>query len=300
VDLAIQTAQQMLRTLPYDAEVAFAIRFMKEYLEQSGNAEAVNLAGQEHRALVQALAAGVPLKAAFGDAVMATGSLYQSAMQMAFLQHYTGDDAGASATVSDIETAVGSGVALNPEDERLIAAVRAQYRLLGQHLPDVKPLRSLQSPAAGSKTAAKTETRLDSNYGAATVLVLFPDWCAQCRRMMKTLTQFAQVNKDTPIHAYGLMFQEDSDSGLQTSHEDVTRELQGTATLLVSPETAQTFAAVDYPLGIVVDARGTIRFIGALPSDAFNGKGYISKVIERMTAKDGAAPPAATSGESRF
>src|SRR5260370_5992636 len=34
VDVAIQTARQMLRTLPYDSEVAFAIRFMKDYLEQ--------------------------------------------------------------------------------------------------------------------------------------------------------------------------------------------------------------------------------------------------------------------------
>src|SRR5580692_1855685 len=62
VDLAVQTARAMLRGLPYDAEVAYAIRFMKDYLEQAGNPEAVSLASAEHAAIVQALAQDVPLK----------------------------------------------------------------------------------------------------------------------------------------------------------------------------------------------------------------------------------------------
>ena len=282
VDVAIQTARQMLRTLPYDSEVAFAIRFMKDYLEQSGNPEAVKLAAQEHPAIVQAISAGGPLKATWGDAVMTVGALYQSAMQLAFLDRYTGDDAGASTAVSDLESSLSAGTGLGPEDKKLIAAVRAQYRLLGQHVPDVKVVRSLQSPTAKAK--------IDANYGAATVLVLFPGWCPQCRRMMRTLTEFARVNKGMPIHALGLMFEEESDSSPQGSHEDVNRELLGTATLLVPPDTAQLFAAIDYPLGIVLDAKGIIRFLGVLPSDAFNGNGYINKVIERMAGTSVAAP----------
>ena len=282
IDVAIQTARQMLETLPYDAEVAFAIRTMKDYLEQAGNPEAEKLASEEHAAIVKALSAGVPLKAGFGDAAMAVGTLYQSAMQLAFLERYAGEDAAAGATAGDIESALGTGATIGPDDQKLIAAVRAQYHLLGQHIPDLKVMHSLQSPTA--------KARIDPNYGAATVLVLFPSWCAQCRRMMKAVTEFARANKETGIHAYGLMFDEEADSSPQNAHADANKDLQGTATLQVPPETAQVFAAFDFPLGIVVDAKGAIRFIGALPSDAFSGNGYISKVIERMTGNH-AAPP---------
>lgn len=285
VDLAIQTAQQMLRTLPYDAEVAFAMRYMKEYLEQAGNPEAERLASQEHPLIVQALAHDTPLKAAYGDTVMSVGALFQSAMKLAFLQRYAGDESGAAATFAEVEAALPHDAHLGPDDQKMIAVVRSQYGLLGQHVPEVKPVRSLQSSTA--------KARIDPNFGAATVLVLFPDWCAQCRRMMKTLTDFARVNKDTPIHAYGLMFPEDSDPGMQSAHEDFVKDLQGTATFLVQPELAGTFSAADYPLGIVVDTKGIIRFVGVLPMDAFNGNGYISKVIERMKGTaETVTPPA--------
>lgn len=42
---------------------------------------------------------------------------------------------------------------------------------------------------------------------------------------------------------------------------------------------------VDYPLGVVLDSSGTIRLIGVLPSDAFEGNGYVEKVLGRMLAK---------------
>jgi hypothetical protein len=54
VDLAVQTAREMLRRLPYDAEVAYAIRYMKDTLEQAADPAALALAAQEHPAMVQA------------------------------------------------------------------------------------------------------------------------------------------------------------------------------------------------------------------------------------------------------
>ena len=102
--------------------------------------------------------------------------------------------------------------------------------------------------------------------------------------MMKTLTEFARVNKNTPIHCYGLVFTDDSVIPVQSAHEELLKELRGTATLVVPDTTAQTFGATDYPLGIVLDRTGMIRFIDALPGDAFNGGGYIEKVVEHMVA----------------
>jgi len=279
VDLAVQTARAMLRGLPYDAEVAYAMRFIKDYLEQAGNPEAVSLAAAEHAAIVQALAQGAPLKAAHGDAVMSVGALYESAMELAFWQRYAGDDRAAASTVADVEGALQSPTPAPVEDRPRIAAVRLQYQLLGTRLPELKIVRSLQS--------AKAKAQIDPEYGAATVLVLFPDWCTQCRKMMPTVRNFAIVNSQTPIHAYGLMFAESAETPGQASHEDAAKDLQGTPTLEVAPELARSFGAIDFPLAVAVDKAGMIRFIGPIPGDAFNGNGYMEKVIVRMAEPHG-------------
>jgi hypothetical protein len=83
---------------------------------------------------------------------------------------------------------------------------------------------------------------------------------------------------------YGLIFADDSVIPVQSAHEEILKELRGTATLVVADTTAQMLGATDYPLGIVLDRTGRIRFVGALPGDAFNGGGYVEKVIERMVA----------------
>ena len=275
IDLAVQTTREMLR-LPYDAEVAYAVRYMKDQLEQASNPLALELATQEHPAIVSALAQNVPLKAAHGDAVISVGALYESAMDLAFLDRYRGDDDAAKFAAADAQGALKATTVLTAEDKQRIGAVNMRYGLLGARLPSVKVLRALESPTA--------KAQIDTHFASATVLVLFPDWCGGCRKMMKTLTEFAKVNKDTPIHAYGLVFADDSVIPVQSAHEEILKELRGTATLVVPDTTAQTLGATDFPLGIVLDRTGRIRFIDSLPGDAFNGGGYIEKVIERMAA----------------
>jgi thiol-disulfide isomerase/thioredoxin len=276
MDLALETTREMLGRSPYDAEVAYAVRYMKDTLEQASNPAALKLASEEHAAIVDALKKGAPLKAVNGDAVMSVGALYESAMELAFWQRYAGDDAAAAATVADVDAALPQTAPVKSEDAARIAAVRTRYGLLGARLPEVKVLRALESPAA--------KAQIDTHFASATVLVLFPDWCGGCRKMMKTLTEFGKVNKETPIHAYGLVFADDSVIPVQAAHEEVLKELRGTATLVVPDTAAQTFGATEFPLGIVIDRMGRIRFIGALPGDAFNGGGYVEKVIERMVA----------------
>ena len=146
----------------------------------------------------------------------------------------------------------------------------------------MQPTRTLQS------TRAKAQ--IDPNFGAATVLVLFSDWCIECRGLVKTMVKFAIVNSDAPIHVYALLYSEDSpadapDAG-KLLHAENEKELAGTPTLEVPAQTAQIFGVVDYPLGVVLDSNGTIRYIGVLPSDAFDGNGYIEKVFERMFPKN--------------
>lgn len=292
VDLAVLTARDMLRQQPYDAEVAYTIRYMKDHLENAGNPEALRLADAEHPKIVEALSKGVPLKAVYGDAPVGTGTLYQMAMELAFFEKNAKQDAAAADTAAELGAVLPKDAALTPEDRQEIASVNLQYRLLGTQMEPIKVIRSFQTGIAKTKQdPAFVNTKIGAgNFGAATLFVLFPDWCAQCKKMMPTLTQFAAVNADIPIHACGLIFPQ----GDETNGSDLEKELHGTNVLEVSPTTVQSFGAIDFPLGIVVDHAGTIRFIGALPSDAFNGNGYIEKVITRMAGlavKPAPGPP---------
>ena len=278
IDLAVETTREMLRVLPYDAEVAYAVRYMKEDLEQASNPEALKLASEEHAAIVAALKQNAPLKAATGDAVMSVGALYESAMELAFWQRYAGEESGASATVADVDQVVRPA-ALSADDAARIAAVRLRYGLLGNKLPEVQVLRGLESSTAKTPPVVRADAPL-------TVLVLFPDWCGACRKMMKPLTEFVKANKETPIHAYGLVFEDDSVIPLQAAHDELLKEMKGTSTLVVPAAAAPALGANDYPLGIVIDRESIVRFIGVLPGDAFNGNGYVEKTILKIVAAE--------------
>jgi|UPI00071B5B32 tetratricopeptide (TPR) repeat protein len=278
-DQAANTVQEMLNTLPYDAEVAFTLRYMKDSLEQQGVSQGLHLAEDEHEKIITALQQGTPLKATTGDAVISIGELYDSAMQLAFFytQNFGNSTAG-KAIAASCDNALPDSATLIPEDRQRIENVRMRFHLLGEQLPTLSITRALASPT--------TKPHLPPSFGAGTVFVLFPDWCVQCGKMMKTLTGFAKVNADTPLHAYGLVFADTSMITDPATHEGFLQALQGTSTLVVPATTPQSFGAQEFPLTIVVDNAGAIRFIGSIPSNAFNGDGYISKVIQRMAATD--------------
>jgi len=266
---------------PYDADVAYTVLYMKDALEHAGNPEALALAGEEHAAILQALSQPGPLKAASGDTTISTGALYASAMELAFLNRFAGNSDAAAAAAADADVALQKLTSIPAEDQQEIDQVRTQYRLLGTHLPDLHAKRMLQSASA--------KPRIDPSFGKATVLVLFSDWCIGCRELVKTMTKFAAANSKAPIRAYALLYSEDSpadapDAGKALRAEN-EKQLAGTPTLEVPAQTAQIFGVVEYPLGIVLDNSGTIRFIGVLSSDAFESDGYVNKVLGRMFAK---------------
>ncbi|HTW81244.1 MAG TPA: hypothetical protein VME23_16980 [Terracidiphilus sp.] len=311
IDTAVATARTMLRSLPYDAEVAYSIRSLKDYLEQSGNPATMMLAEQEHPAIIDALKQGVPLKADHSEAVMGIGALFESGMELAFYERFAGDDKSAGATVADLEDALGTKAQFSGADWEQISRVRAEYSLIGWRLPQIAIEQSLETKAARvptpagatraphapalRQTAATTPTVNGPDFGAATVLVLFPDWCAQCRAMMKTVTEFATLNAQTPIHAWGLMYADAAQNASDPGVEANTKELEGTNTLIVSAATAAQFAPIDLPLAIVVDQAGVVRFIGAIPTDSFNGNGYMERIIVRMATAE-ATPRASDKG----
>lgn len=270
LDLAISTAREMLRSMPYDAEVAYSVRYMKDDLEIAGSPVALQLATEEHDEIIAALSKGIPLKAVYDDAVVNIGALYAMAMEAAFFERYAGHDAQAEKIASDVEKALPEVAALTAEDREEIDSAELQYQLLGTKLKPIPVIRSFKSSTIKAK--------IGDDFGEATVLVVFPDWCAQCKKMMPTMTRFGFVNSKTPLHAYGLLFLQAGETEMPSTQ----KELLGTDVMQISESTADRFGSSDYPLGIVVDREGIIRFIGVLPADAFNDDGYLEKVIMRM------------------
>jgi thiol-disulfide isomerase/thioredoxin len=256
---------------------------MKDNLEENSSPAAVELAKDEHQAIVAALSEKAPLKATQGDAVMSLSALYDSAMELAFWQRYAGDADGATTTVTEIDSALPPDSPMLAGDVTQIAAVRLRYGLLGAKMPKLEPMRSLESTTAKAATA---KSEVATGDGALTVLVLFPDWCGGCRKMMKPLTEFAKANKETRIRAFGLVFLDDSVIPSPAGHEQLLKELKGTSTLVVPPSTVQTLGANEFPLGVVLDREGRVRFIGVLPVNGFNGDGFVEKTILKIVGRD--------------
>ena len=85
LDGAVEAAREMLRDIPYDAEVGYATQFLKTYLTQAVDPKALTFATEEHGALVEALKSGSTLKPDQGGAVMGVGTLFESGMQFGVL-----------------------------------------------------------------------------------------------------------------------------------------------------------------------------------------------------------------------
>jgi len=82
------------------------------------------------------------------------------------------------------------------------------------------------------------------------------------------------------------VFQDDSVIPSPAGHEKLLKELKGTSTLVVPPSTVQTLGANEFPLGVVVEREGMVRFIGVLPVNGFNGDEFVEKTILRIVGKD--------------
>jgi hypothetical protein len=83
------------------------------------------------------------------------------------------------------------------------------------------------------------------------------------------------------------MFTEDGDKTGGAERAALYKDLAGTQTFVVPAETAKAMGALDFPTAVAVDNRGVVRFIGMIPTDAFNGGGYIEKVFMRMAVGEG-------------
>jgi len=104
-------------------------------------------------------------------------TLFEHALDFAALQLYNVQPERAAAALADIDQAMPATM---PSDEAiLIAADRRQYALLGTHFPDL--------PGAVSLLLTSETPLRQPKFGAASVFLLFPPWCAQCIRQAQQI-----------------------------------------------------------------------------------------------------------------
>ena len=303
---ALTTGQTLLATEPYSTLTQQITDTLLRYLQLIQTGDALNLAGKRLDRILPLLRAsgpGTPSEqmAGAGSQTVTTPAppnpdtipaheLYTAALAAPTLLQLEANAPAAAQTLATIEAALPTQ--LGTDESTLIQLARRRYQLLGASLPPIPASVSLFSPA---------ETpRVNRSFGAATVLLVFPDWCAQCVRVASTqFMPFLTRHAGEDIHLYGLLAQlhpppvpaapapRRRGAAPAADATDATPAaadlLRGTPTLVVAstlPITA--FAATDFPLLVVTDHEGRIRYADTVPENAFIPGSLVDQLISRV------------------
>lgn len=302
---AVTAARSLLGIEPYTALVQQSTDGLLRYLQLIQTDTAIAIAGQRQPLLLAQLRhpilpAATPTAAA--EPPLSPHELYTAALALPTLLQLADQPAAAAALFAELEAALPS--TLSPDESIAVAQSRRQYALLGSPLPSI--------PAALSLFGANETPRINTRFGSATFLLVFPDWCAQCVRMgaqfMPTLVRHAGED----VHLYGLLAQPKPPSvsapppprrprpapgspslpEAAATPKSAADLLRGTPTLIVAADLPQTaFAASDFPLLVATDHAGIIRFLQLAPENAFAAGSLVDQLAAHIAA---VWPPPAT------
>jgi hypothetical protein len=303
----------MLRSVPYGSLTDEVTTTTIRYLQFAFLAEALDLSFQRQPYLLKLIGSSQPAATppattppAAAQPVAAPAiplhTLIRHALDYAALQQYNNQPDRAGAAIAEIDQAMP--VDPPPDEAILIAADRRQYAMLGTHLPDLPATASLLSSAAPRHVT----------FGAVTVLVLFPPWCAQCLRQEFDMAPALLRQSERNVHMYGLLADHPSQPAKPAphptaAHHAITQDahpaepseqpetprsaedqLRGTPTLVVDPSTLAEFNANDFPFLIATDSDGVIRLmVSAAPDNTLVKDGPVDQIVD--TIADGWPPP---------
>ena len=279
--MAIEVARSMLHSLPYDATVDQSLAYLIHYLAMSLDDAALPLAQERQPFLLAVLQSGNGLKEQPGDTVIGMAALYSEGLELAYLEQYASRQNEAQQAVAALDAALAKVPLEKIDNPAEIARAKLQYALLGQKLPDIKILRYV--------TSMDVRPRINPSFGSATVLFLFPDWCAQCIRMMPAMTEFLRRNGANGTHTYGLLALDAAHADVDPFTQDRFKDLLKTPTLTTPAATLQIFSAVAYPFAVITDGDGRIRFLGTVPANAFDAGGFVEQLLDKTVMKNASA-----------
>jgi hypothetical protein len=300
----------MLNALPYTSITDETLYGALHYLQLAFTPDALTLYAARQHLLLAALRNPRPSTSPTAtETPVPIHTLYAGGLAFAALQQFAGDPQAAAKTVAELDAALPA--TLEPDDSIPIGETRRQYALLGTRLPAI--------PLSLSLFSVGETPRINTNYGASTVLFLFPDWCAQCVRLSQQILPTLFRVSENEVHLYALLAQpappvaappkgppKPTFAKLKPSSTDPTQpeapktaaeQLRGTPTLIVPPATLAQFAATDFPLLIATDSKGIIRFIQPASETALNPGDFLDQITmqiakqwPRQTAPAATAP----------
>jgi thiol-disulfide isomerase/thioredoxin len=313
---AFGTAQTMLRTVAYDDLASDASNSVVQYLQLIQTDQALILLEQRERlllAMLKARGTQVPVAAVPQTRPpLSIHDLYADAIALPAMLQFAKKPEAAMAAFDEMEAALPSN--LSADDAILTAASRRRYKLLGSPLPLISVSASLLDP---SSSVTPSFNRKDAGPAA---LILFPDWCAQCVAMSPAFHEvhnrlrakggnffalLAQADPRTPVSLVAEGQSERRSSGSSqvprppgrigskatVPHVEIhvgekppsaAELLAGTPTVIVPVGTMDTFVATDFPLLIVTDGQGIVRYLGTLPENGLVDGGLLDQVAERV------------------
>jgi hypothetical protein len=318
---AFGTAQAMLRTVPYDDLASDAVNSTVRYVQLVHTDQALVLLKQRQPQLLALIkdraTPAVPSTAAASAqpqrTPMSIHALYADAIALPAMLQFADQPEAATSALAELDAALPTN--LSPDDAILTAASRRQYRLLGSPLP-----RIAASAWLLDRTFALPHD-LNTKFGSASVFLLFPDWCAQCVAMSPQFFGAVTRLNTSAVYFYALLAQADPKPPRPLDAPSLTAKppaqnaaktarsatpggarpelphvemqiaakpvpaqlLMGTPTLIVPPETLDTFVATDFPLLIATDHDGIVRYIQTAPDNALVPGGLAEQIGDRIT-----------------
>jgi len=278
----------MLTAVPYDLTVDQAMQGALHYMQLAFMADALTLYAAREPYVLKALSAANSASAA---APVPRSTLYADGLAYAALQKFAGFDDDAVNTVRELDNALPTKLA--PDEEIPIVIARRQYALIGSKLPAI--------PLTEALFAEHETPRINLENSSATILLLFPPWCAQCVKMAQTVMPTLYRVSENGVHIYSLLAQaprlvsappsvEKRGAKPKAKTEPAASPVPKTAaellvhtpTLIVPETTLDQFAATDFPLLIATDSKGIIRFIQPAPETALNEGDFLDQVAAHI------------------
>jgi hypothetical protein len=308
---AKSTAQTMLSTVPYDDMVSEATGLTARYFQFTGSDDdaLALLAKRQPILLTQLQARSTPSSSASPNTPAPTSpppvqsqrptlsihDLYADAIALPTMQQYDNQPEAATTSFAEVEAALPAK--LSPDDAIPTADIRRQYLLLGSPLPHITAFAWLLDPSF------TVPHDFGTNFGSATVLFLFPDWCG-CVGMGSQFSSTAERLSKKGVRFYALLAQATSPplpeksgakppppaaskstaakatDAVQPIRKPTAAEyLNGTPTIVVPNGILDTFVATDFPLIVVTDHRGIIRVIQTAPENALEPDHLLDQIV---------------------
>jgi len=312
IDGALTASQKMLQTVRYDGLASEATNSTTEAIRFTRMPQALNLLKQREPSILERIksfsASGGTESTSVTNvaAPLSLYALYHDALALPLYQQLIDQPQAAATSYAELEASVPANI--SSEDAMYIGEERRQYALLGQHLPVLKPVISLLSPAGA------LPQELNTRFENAAVFMLFPDWCNQCIKLGENSKAKYEELASAQVRFFLIMSQArssdarplalpgestvivNSRNSQQTRRQRIQVDqrpgvrtipepaLEGTPTLIVPTETLAEFAATDFPLLIATDRNGIVRWIQRASEHALDSDGDIYRIVNQVIA----------------